>query len=131
MKSQTIYKIKSDLINKIHRIDCVEGIKKIPDNSVHLLITDPPYGISRKLNCKGQQLGSTAKLDFEFGKWDKMDVKWVPEALNKTSGWAIIFCSQKDIGVYSTPTVEIDLKKCNACGICEFICPDCALKVEK
>ena len=39
--------------------------------------------------------------------------------------------SKKEVGVYSTPTVEIDLKKCNACGICESICPDCALKVEK
>lgn len=39
--------------------------------------------------------------------------------------------SEEDVGVYSTPTVEIDLRKCNACGICEFICPDCALKVEK
>jgi len=42
-----------------------------------------------------------------------------------------IFFSKKDVGVYSTPTVEIDLEKCNLCGICESVCPDCALKVEK
>ncbi len=39
--------------------------------------------------------------------------------------------SEKDLGVYSTPSVEIDINKCNACGICETVCPDCALKVKK
>jgi 2-oxoglutarate ferredoxin oxidoreductase subunit delta len=39
--------------------------------------------------------------------------------------------SKTDLGVLSTPTVEIDLKKCNLCGICEIICPDCALNVQK
>jgi len=39
--------------------------------------------------------------------------------------------SQKELGVYSTPTVEIDVEKCNGCGICQTICPDSALKIEK
>jgi 2-oxoglutarate ferredoxin oxidoreductase subunit delta len=39
--------------------------------------------------------------------------------------------SQKDLGVYSTPTVEIDIEKCTACGICETICPDSALRIKK
>ena len=32
-------------INKIYNIDCLEGIKKIDDNSVDVIITDPPYCI--------------------------------------------------------------------------------------
>lgn len=43
---------------------------------------------------------------------------------------AIAF-SPKDLGVYSTPSVEIDMEKCTACGICEITCPDMALRVEK
>lgn len=39
--------------------------------------------------------------------------------------------SKKDLGVYSTPSVEVDISKCTSCGICETTCPDCALKVEK
>lgn len=39
--------------------------------------------------------------------------------------------SEKDLGVYSTPTIEIDLEKCTACGICEITCPDSAIKVNK
>ena len=33
-------------INKIYNMDCLEGMKKLPDNSVDLLVTDPPYGYS-------------------------------------------------------------------------------------
>jgi len=39
--------------------------------------------------------------------------------------------SKTDLGVYSTPSVEIKMSKCTACGICETVCPDCALKVDK
>ncbi|MDP8243163.1 MAG: site-specific DNA-methyltransferase [Candidatus Hinthialibacter antarcticus] len=36
-----------DIRNKVFNEDCIEGTKlKIPDNSVDLIITDPPYGIN-------------------------------------------------------------------------------------
>ena len=78
----------------------MKGLKKIPDGSVDLLITDPPYGISQTLNCKGQRLGTTAKLDFDFGEWDESSLDWCPIALKKTTGWAVIFCSKRNIGKY-------------------------------
>ncbi|WAW11982.1 hypothetical protein [Staphylococcus phage SAP6] len=28
-------------LNKIYNEDCLEGMKKIPDNSVDLIVTDP------------------------------------------------------------------------------------------
>jgi len=33
-------------MNKIHNIDCIEGMKQLEDNSIDLLVTDPPYGYS-------------------------------------------------------------------------------------
>lgn len=30
-------------LNKIYNEDCLEGMKKIPDGSVSLIVTDPPY----------------------------------------------------------------------------------------
>ena len=30
-------------INKIHCMDCLKGMKQLEDNSVDLIITDPPY----------------------------------------------------------------------------------------
>ena len=32
-------------INKIYNMDCLEGLKQIPDNSIDLVVTDPPYKI--------------------------------------------------------------------------------------
>ena len=40
-------------INKIYNEDCYTGIKKIPDNSVDLIVIDPPYDISTSKNRKG------------------------------------------------------------------------------
>lgn len=37
-------------LNKIYNEDCIEGMKKIPDNFVDLVVTDPPYLISYHTN---------------------------------------------------------------------------------
>lgn len=37
----------------------------------------------------------------------------------------------KTLGVYGTPAVVADMEKCILCGICQTVCPDCALSVEK
>ena len=37
-------------LNEIHCIDCVEGMKKLPDNSVDLVVTSPPYDNIRDYN---------------------------------------------------------------------------------
>ncbi|HPD33995.1 MAG TPA: site-specific DNA-methyltransferase, partial [Candidatus Kapabacteria bacterium] len=34
--------------NKIYNIDCIEGMKIIPDNTIDLVITDPPFAIDFK-----------------------------------------------------------------------------------
>ena len=31
------------MVNKIHNIDCVEGMKMLPDNCIDLTVTSPPY----------------------------------------------------------------------------------------
>ncbi|MFA6919239.1 MAG: site-specific DNA-methyltransferase [Patescibacteria group bacterium] len=87
-------------INTIQNMDCVIGLKKIPNNFVDLILTDPPYGISRELNCKNKRLGTTAKLNFNFGEWDKFNKEWFDIAIKKTRGWIISFCAKKDIGFY-------------------------------
>ena len=32
-------------LNKIYNMDCIEGMKLIPDNSIDSIVTDPPYEI--------------------------------------------------------------------------------------
>jgi len=34
--------------NKIYCMDCLEGMKQIPDKSIDLVLTDPPYGIGKE-----------------------------------------------------------------------------------
>lgn len=31
------------MLNKIHNMDCIEGLKKLPDKSVDCIVTSPPY----------------------------------------------------------------------------------------
>lgn len=32
-------------MNKLYNIDCLEGMKKLPDNSVDMILCDLPYGV--------------------------------------------------------------------------------------
>ena len=36
--------------NVIHNQDCIEGMANLPDNSIDLVVTDPPYLMSYKTN---------------------------------------------------------------------------------
>jgi site-specific DNA-methyltransferase (adenine-specific) len=56
-------------INKIHLMDCLQGLKKLESNSVDLIVTDPPYNIasSKKLTKIGNKIVSTKDA---WGKWD-------------------------------------------------------------
>jgi len=39
--------MQNDILNTIQNIDCFEGFKMIPDRSVDLILTDPPYGLNK------------------------------------------------------------------------------------
>lgn len=55
--------------------DCLEYFKRIPDNSIDLVLLDPPYKISRETNfAKGDKTGRDVdrlRVNYEFGVWDK------------------------------------------------------------
>ncbi len=102
------------IINTIQNEDCLEGFKKIPDNSVDLILADPPYGISRDLNCKNKRLGTTAKLNFNFGEWDQFNKEWFEIAIKKTNGWIISFCAKKDLGYFWDILEKNDFKAIDA-----------------
>lgn len=37
-------------LNRIYNMDCLAGMKEMPDESVDLVVTDPPYKIMPKGN---------------------------------------------------------------------------------
>ena len=51
-------------LNYIDNIDCLEGLKEVPDKSVDLIVTDPPYGIMRGG-------GKTKERMYGAMAWDK------------------------------------------------------------
>lgn len=61
-------------LNKIYCMDCLEGLKKIPDKSVDLIVTDPPYGI----NFIPQRTASKERLgENPIENDEKLGKEWV------------------------------------------------------
>lgn len=60
------------LQNKIINIDCIEGMKKLPDNSIDTIIADPPYNI-------GKDFGNDSDKQ-EMDKYIQWSVEWISES---------------------------------------------------
>lgn len=62
--------------------DCFDYIKKIENNSVDLILTDPPYFISRDSNFKKtsdntpDDMKKKYDISIDFGEWDKGEIDW-------------------------------------------------------
>jgi len=64
--------------NRIIKGDCLRVMKKWPDNSIDMILTDPPWFISKQVKIhrslnpqKYKYVGKDISLD--FGKWDHFD----------------------------------------------------------
>ena len=64
------------MVNKIHNIDCVEGLKLLPDSFVDLTVTSPPYDNLRKYNGFSWDFEATAKELYRVTKQGGV-VVWV------------------------------------------------------
>lgn len=77
--------------------DCLERMKEIPVGSVDLVLTDPPYNISRDNNFH-----TMGRSGVDFGEWDKgadlfSYINVIFNLLGK-DGSAVIFNDWKNIG---------------------------------
>lgn len=84
-------------VNKIYNGDCLELMKQIPEESIDLILTDPPYNVSMKSNFHTMN-----RKGVDFGEWDKgfNQVDWLEMACDKVrkGGSALIFNDYKNIG---------------------------------
>lgn len=70
-------------INKIIKGDCLELLKKIPDNSIDMTFADPPFNLKKKYN------GYKDSLEFkEYIKWCD---EWIKEMVRITKPTGSIF----------------------------------------
>ncbi len=105
-----MYKIE-DIINKVHCADCLEVMKQIPDKSVDLVLTDPPYGIDYQSNMRvvSQKFD---KLENDNNEFRFLSYPEVYRVL-KDNCVAIIFCSFKNYAVdYLEISKLFDIKNC-------------------
>lgn len=85
------------MLNRIYQMDCLDGMKLIPDKSIDLLLTDPPYNVSRE-----SHFHTMGRKGVDFGDWDKNfnQQEWLEIACDKvkSGGSAIVFNDYKNIG---------------------------------
>lgn len=57
--------------NKIHQMNCLEGMRLLPEGSVDLIVTDPPYFIENlKENMKAETIRRSSKNNIFHATWD-------------------------------------------------------------
>jgi site-specific DNA-methyltransferase (adenine-specific) len=69
--------------------DSLDYLKKIPDNSISLILTDPPYHTTKKNNITNDKAFDT---DEDFLSWiDQFSVEW--KRIIRPNGSVFIFCA--------------------------------------
>ena len=99
-------------LNKIYYMDAIEFLKQVPDDSVDLIITDPPYNWSHKnkidrIAFKKGSIKRRKSINMDFGEWDYQNEKeleeftnqWIKEAMRvlKSIGSIYVFYSKEEI----------------------------------
>lgn len=84
--------------NKLMLGNCLEGLKEVDTASVDLILTDPPYNISRRNNY-----ASMGRTSIDFGDWDHdADIlSYISECARilKKDGSFIVFGDWKKLGL--------------------------------
>lgn len=100
-----------DFINKIIQGDCLEVMKQIPDNSIDLIVTDPPYGISFQSAWRIE----SERFD-RLENDDKIDPTFLMEAFRVVNeGGAVYIFTRWDVYVKwfeATKTAGFDVTNC-------------------
>ena len=84
-----------DGINKVINCDCMDLMNKMEDNSVDLILTDPPYD-------KKTHKGGRFNKDIKFGNVSFDEINIVPiikEFLRISKQWVIVFTSIENLGL--------------------------------
>lgn len=102
--------------------DCLELLKKVKDNSIDLIVTDPPYkmnhstggctNIGMKNKWQGNIKAGNSVMNFS------LDIKfsqWLPEIYRvlKSSGHCYIFCNDKNIQELLNISTTVGFKESN------------------
>ena len=78
-------------LNRLYNMDCMEGMKEIPDKFFELAITDPPYGINVGSAPRG---GNRQYIPFGGTKaknqhWRRKSVRWQGKQIQVGGGFLL------------------------------------------
>jgi len=78
-------------LNKIYNVDCVKGLKLIPNNFIDFILTDPPFNVSLNYSDIEDSLDDETYSDWCF--------QWINELYRvlKERSYAIIFSGDKKL----------------------------------
>ncbi len=84
--------------------DCFSILKKLPDNSIDLILTDPPYNIA-KYSTGNLKFDWRSDINNDLAEWDLAELKPMDlvgefKRVLKPNGNIFIFCSYNMIGEY-------------------------------
>lgn len=78
--------------------DCLEYMKSMPDKSVDLVLTDPPYkGLKGGMQHIGGGVAINLRNSFSVGDIWKASYDWIPEAWRICNKGLLVFCSYHTI----------------------------------
>lgn len=88
------------MTNRIYNMDCLEGLRRMPDNSVDLILTDPPYFFDTKKG-KGTGIVKDSKYlkEIEY-MCNGFNLRILDECMRVLRGNAFFFCSKEQIPMY-------------------------------
>ena len=97
MKGNHLTESLPKLINNIYNENCMDTMKRMKDNSIDPIVTDPPYGMNFRSNHRDQRYDSI--------HWDdNLDwlEEWVPEChrVLEESSHLYVFCSFHNIDLF-------------------------------
>lgn len=98
----TAYMDKTDWRKRVLNADSKDVIKRIPDSSIDLLLTDPPYNLARHSTGNIPLPGRSA-MNNDVAEWDMVEfnpTEWADEFVRilKPTGNLFIFTSYNQLG---------------------------------
>lgn len=90
-------------LNKIYNRDCLEGMKQLEEQSVDVIIADPPYQISKPSQFSTLKDRTNQRTGTYFGEWDDNfdNQPWIKESFRviKKGGSLLVFNDLKKISI--------------------------------
>ena len=111
MKLKKKNKVAEQEINKLYNIDCIEGMKLLRDNSIDLIVTDPPYRVTARGN-PGNTGGMLKKEIFMSGKvFKENDItpqEYIPEFYRVLKDGAHCYIMSNHINLQQVINVAVE-----------------------